>query len=85
MGKSNSKERKNINMKKKDLKTMSLCQLLDIWEATSTAERNPNLSTVRGWIMDEIERRNPEAFNHWLDEPAPKDEDLRKYVLNAGK
>ena len=28
---------------------------------------DPNLTTVRGWIMDEIERRDPEGYERWLD------------------
>ena len=28
---------------------------------------DPNLTTVRGWIMDETERRDPENFERWLD------------------
>ena len=34
---------------------------------------DPNLTTVRGWLMDEIERRNPEAYEAWLD--SDKDDD----------
>jgi hypothetical protein len=26
-----------------------------------------NLPTVRGWLMDEIERRDPEGFEAWMD------------------
>lgn len=36
---------------------------------------DPEIYTVRGWIMDELERRNPEAYSTWLDLWAP-DEDL---------
>lgn len=28
---------------------------------------SPNVFTVRGWIMDELERRSPEAFAAWID------------------
>jgi hypothetical protein len=34
---------------------------------------DPNMFTVRGWLMDEIERRNPEAFEKWID--SDKDDD----------
>ena len=27
----------------------------------------PETSIVRGWYMDELEKRNPEAFDKWLD------------------
>jgi len=25
------------------------------------------MSDVRGWIMDELERRNPDAFDAWIE------------------
>ena len=34
---------------------------------------DPNLTTVRGWLMDEIERRNPEAYEAWLDSDTDDD------------
>lgn len=39
-----------------------------------------NIPTVRGWIMDEIEKRNPAAFDAWLEGDA-EDASLRKYIL----
>ena len=41
------------------------------------------LSMVRGWIMDELEKRNPEAFDKWLDLDYPDNESLKKLYLNA--
>ena len=41
------------------------------------------LSIVRGWIMDELEKRNPEAFDKWLDLDYPDNESLKKLYLNA--
>lgn len=35
-----------------------------------------NVPTVRGWIMDELEARNPDAFAAWIDQDAPTDESL---------
>ena len=42
------------------------------------AIHDPHIPTVRGWIMDELERRNPKAYDEWLEGPA-RDEDLPKY------
>ena len=42
------------------------------------AIHDPHIPTVRGWIMDELNRRNPEAYDAWLEGPA-LDEDLPKY------
>ena len=33
----------------------------------SELSNDPHIPTVRGWIMDELEKRNPEAFDKWLD------------------
>lgn len=29
--------------------------------------------TVRGWLMDEIERRNPEAYDAWIESDTDDD------------
>ena len=41
-------------------------QLLDLFDLTEIMN-NKNIPTVRGWIMDELEKRNPEAFDAWMD------------------
>lgn len=28
---------------------------------------NENIPTVRGWLMDELEKRNPISFENWMD------------------
>ena len=63
------------------LKNSSLAKLLDLWELT-TALKGPQVPTVRGWLMDEIERRNPDGFDAWMDQDAAEDQDLRRFVLN---
>lgn len=53
-------------------------QLVMDWELTEALPMTPELPIVRGWIMDEFQRRNPEAYDAWSD-----DDDLdvspRKY------
>ena len=61
------------------LSNATLADLLDEWELTSKIDI-PEIYTVRGWLMDEIESRNPEAFNKWLDSDA-EDERLREYMV----
>ena len=56
----------------------TLDQLLTQWELTSVIN-DSNIYTVRGWLMDELSKRNPEAFDKWLDDDA-EDENLRKYM-----
>ena len=67
-------------MARETLKNSSLKKLLDLWELTDTL-KGPQVPTVRGWLMDEIERRNPDGFDAWLDQDSPEDQDLRRYVL----
>lgn len=62
------------------LQGMSLGKLLDLWELTSAALETPELATVRGWLMDEIERRSPKGFDRWLDQDAPEDSELRYFI-----
>lgn len=57
----------------------TLADLLDEWELTSKME-GEEVPTLRGWLMNEIESRNPEAFNAWLDQDEPEDKDLREYM-----
>lgn len=62
------------------LKSMSLSKLVELFELTSSMN-DENIPTVRGWLMDEIESRNPEGFDRWLDSDNAADEELRNYVL----
>lgn len=63
------------------IKGASLEQLLDLWESTTSAPVSLELATVRGWLMDEIQRRRPAGFDAWLDAEYPDDADLRPLVL----
>jgi hypothetical protein len=48
------------------IQTMTTRQLIDTFIVSDTND-DPNVYIVRGWIMDELERRNPDAFDRWLD------------------
>lgn len=56
-------------------------ELMTQWEMTG-AIASKHIPTVRGWLMDEIESRYPEAFNRWLDGDAD-DNELREYINGA--
>ena len=68
-------EQKAINM----VAALSTEQLLDQWEATS-AMTDLEAPILRGWFMDELEKRFPVQFDKWLDSEC-RDEDLRKYIF----
>ena len=57
---------------------LTTSQLLDQWESTSDIA-DPNIPTVRGWLMDELEKRFTEQFDAWMDSDC-RDEDLRKFI-----
>lgn len=56
----------------------TLDNLLTQWELTSVIN-DSHIPTVRGWLMEELEKRNPEAFDKWLDSDA-EDDKLRDYM-----
>lgn len=64
----------------KKLRPLTDDQLLTAWETTEHLN-HPQCSTIRGWLMDEIERRYPREFDAWLDQDAPEDRQLRKYIM----
>jgi len=45
---------------------METKELLEAFELTND-NNDTNIPTVRGWIMDELELRNPVEFANWLD------------------
>ena len=45
---------------------LSLKKLLESFELTNTIDGD-SIPVVRGWLMDELERRNPEKFMQWLE------------------
>ena len=59
------------------VKNASTKQLLELWELTEQMALSPELTIVRGWLMDELEARDPEGFDRWMDSEdpnaAPKD------------
>lgn len=62
-----------------NLEKMSTKKLVELFELTTNMQ-DENIPTVRGWLMDEIEKRNPEGFDRWLDTDA-EDSTLKNYVL----
>lgn len=52
------------------LANTSNTSLFDLWKATENAPRSASyvdVATVRGWIMDELEDRDPDAFIQWIN------------------
>ena len=62
------------------LSSMTMMDLIDEWELTTDID-DPAIHEVRGWLLDEIQRREPEGFDAWLDSEDLRDEDLKHYVI----
>lgn len=60
------------------LSNATLGDLFDQWDLTSIIN-DPEIPTIRGWLMNEFEKRNPEGFNAWLDGDA-EDSELKDYI-----
>lgn len=63
------------------LSRLSLEQLIKEFDMTEGMPASFELSMVRGWIMDELEKRNPTAFDKWLDMDYPTNKALRELYL----
>lgn len=46
----------------------SMEDLVKDFEVTEAMQISCELAEVRGWIMDELERRDEEAFWRWIEE-----------------
>ena len=57
----------------KRLANMTTEKLIEMFELTT------NMNDEN--IPDEIEKRNPDGFDKWLDSEDPEDNTLRKYIL----
>lgn len=60
--------------------TSDLCDEFELTGHNTNQAITAQLATVRGWIMDEIEFRYPEAFEKWLEGDA-EDEALKYYIF----
>lgn len=67
------------NMLKEKIESLSTTQILRVWEWTTVAN-NEQIPMIREHLMNELERRNPQGFNAWLDKQEPRDIELRGYI-----
>lgn len=57
-------------------------ELIRDWKVLDTQKVTPEIAIVRGWLMDEIEKRWPEEFNNWM-ENCDKDDNIEHYIKVA--
>lgn len=58
---------------------LKIQDIIEQFELTEKMAVNEEVARVRGWLMDELESRNPEAFDNWLD--YGYDESPRAYFI----
>lgn len=63
------------------LSRLSTERLIKEFDMTENLAASFETSMVRGWIMDELEKRNPTAFDKWLDMDYPTNKALRELYL----
>ena len=68
-----------MNIVKALMASRSMEDLVKDFEVTEEMQISCELAEVRGWIMDELERRDEKAFWRWIDEGYS--ESPRKYFL----
>jgi len=50
------------------LKNLSMELLIETWEQVDKMEVTVDVANIRGWLMNELERRNTESFEKWVDD-----------------
>ena len=70
---------KAMNKAKAIIASLPTDRLLEIWEMTEDIN-NEYIPTVRGWLMDEFESRDPEGYNRWLECDLCIDQDLKYFI-----
>lgn len=69
--------REQINQKaRRMLEGRSMPQLLNEWDTLDAMPINEDVAIGRGWLMDELERHDANAFDAWIDD---YDASPRKY------
>ena len=69
--------REQINQEaRRMLEGRSMPQLLNDWDTLDAMPINEDVAIGRGWLMDELERRDANAFDAWIDD---YDASPRKY------
>lgn len=60
--------REQINQKaRRMLEGRSMPQLLNDWDTLDAMPISEEVAIGRGWLMDELERRDAKAFDAWID------------------
>jgi hypothetical protein len=73
--------REQINIQAMNtLSKMSIERLLEQWELVSKMEVTQEVVTTRGWILDALTMKNPEAMDEYLD-GFYDDSELKRFLI----
>jgi hypothetical protein len=67
---------KNINTV---LKNATNEELVEIWLELDKQEVTPEIAMVRDWVMDELQKKFPKAYDKWLDN-CENDDNFANYL-----
>ena len=62
------------------LKSRTDKELLEGWKLISLQPMSEEMPIIRGWYMDEIERRFPVEFDKWLESETCEDEEIIQLI-----
>ena len=62
------------------LRTRTDKELLKGWEIICLQDKSIEKATVKGWYMDEIERRFPKEFDQWLESETCEDDEIIQLI-----
>lgn len=71
---------KQEKIARKTIGNMKTEKILEVFEATTEKPLTVELAMTRGWLMEEIEKRYPKAFEAWLDSETCEDSELKNYI-----
>ncbi len=61
------------------VRNMTTKELLDLL-GSDNLKGTPKIYMVRGWILFELEVKNPAEFSAWRNQDHPKDDELRRFL-----
>lgn len=63
------------------VKGIDLEKLIEVYEHSETQPGSEEVYIVRGWLLDELEKRDPEAFDRWMGSDDFPEDSPRSYFI----
>ena len=62
---------------RRKIAALTLRDLIRQWELVDRMAISVEVAMVRGWLMDELRKQDPEAFDRWID--SDDDDNVRHF------